>query len=48
MLLKRIAAGQRADFVILNRDPLACNAEDLPGLRVVETYLKGRRVYPAE
>ena len=44
----RIAAGLRADFVILNRDPLACNAEDLPGLRVVETYLKGRRVYPAE
>ena len=42
----RIAAGLRADFVILNRDPLACNAEDLPGLRVVETYLKGRRVYP--
>lgn len=44
----RIAAGQRADFIILNRDPLACNAEDLPNLRVVETYLKGRRVFPAE
>ena len=44
----RIAAGQRADFVILNRDPLACNAEDLPDLRVVETYMKGRRVFPAE
>ena len=44
----RIAAGLRADFVILNRDPLACSAEDLPSLRVVETYCKGRRVFPAE
>ena len=41
----RLAPGLRADFVILGGDPLAGPARDIPGLRVVSTWLDGRVVY---
>ena len=41
--LGRIAAGYRADFVILEGDPL----RDIASARVKETYLRGKRCYPA-
>lgn len=40
----RIAPGYRADFLLLDRDPLACPPEQLSDVRVVATYLQGRRV----
>ena len=36
--------GKRADFVILDRDPLACPVDDIPDTRVLETWLDGRRL----
>jgi hypothetical protein len=31
-----------ADLVVLDRDPLNCPAEELPGLRVLATMVGGR------
>ncbi|MGC9114826.1 MAG: amidohydrolase [Fervidicoccaceae archaeon] len=36
--------GKKADFIVLDRDPL--RAEDLKSVKVVETFLQGRKVYP--
>jgi len=41
----RLAPGLRADLVILRGDPLAVAARDIPGLRVLSTWLDGRIVY---
>jgi predicted amidohydrolase YtcJ len=39
-----LEVGKRADFVILDRDLLACPVDDIPDTRVLETWLDGRRV----
>ncbi|MFM8890698.1 MAG: amidohydrolase [Planctomycetia bacterium] len=36
--------GKRADFVILDRDLLACPIDDIPDTQVLETWLDGRRI----
>jgi predicted amidohydrolase YtcJ len=36
--------GSHADLVVLDRDPVTCPLEDLPGTRVVATVLGGRTV----
>ena len=41
----RLAPGLRAELVILRGDPLAVAARDIPGLRVLSTWLDGRIVY---
>jgi hypothetical protein len=41
-----LAAGKRADFVVLDGNPLAVAAADLGRLRVVETRVAGRPVWP--
>jgi predicted amidohydrolase YtcJ len=38
--------GKLADFIVIDRDLLACPLEEIPGTRVLETYLAGRRVHP--
>ena len=43
----RLAPGLRADFVILDRDPLAVSAAELDELGVRSTWLDGRPVYEA-
>lgn len=40
-----LAPGKRADLVILDRDPLACPAEELRDLQVLETIKDGETVY---
>jgi hypothetical protein len=40
--------GKRADFIILDRDPLTCPLDDLKDAKVRETWLDGRRVWPAQ
>ena len=40
--LGRIAPGFRADFTVLDRDPTAVPAAELPGLRVLRTIVGGR------
>ena len=41
-----LAVGKRADFVVLDGNPLAVAAEDLLRLRVVETRVAGQPVWP--
>ena len=43
----RLAPGLRADFVVLDRDPLAVPAEELDALQVRSTWVDGRPVYEA-
>ena len=44
----RIAVGQRADFLILDRDPLLATPEELRGTRVLQTWIGGQLAYKAE
>ena len=41
----RLAVGEQADFVVLDADPLEADASELRGIRVLETWIGGRRVY---
>ncbi|WP_374409136.1 amidohydrolase [Pelagerythrobacter sp.] len=43
----RLAEGQWADFVIIDRDPLLATPEEIRETRVVETWVGGERVYAA-
>ena len=44
----RLAPGLRADFVILDRDPLAVPAAELDSLKVQATWVDGEPVYSAD
>ncbi|MXP41712.1 amidohydrolase family protein [Altererythrobacter soli] len=44
----RLVAGERADFVVLDRDPLLASPEDMRGIRVLETWIGGAQVYAAD
>jgi predicted amidohydrolase YtcJ len=41
----RLAPGMRADFLILDRDPMMASAAALRGTQVLETWINGERVY---
>ena len=43
----RLAPGLRADFVLLDADPLAVGAARLPTIKVLSTWVDGERVYTA-
>jgi predicted amidohydrolase YtcJ len=43
----RLAPGLRADFVLLDADPLAVDAARLPAIKVMSTWVDGERVYSA-
>ena len=43
----RLAVGERADFVLLDRDPLLAGADEMRAIRVLETWVGGRRLYRA-
>jgi predicted amidohydrolase YtcJ len=43
-----ITAGKRADFIVLDRDVMTCEASDIPGTRVLMTVIDGEQVYLAE
>jgi predicted amidohydrolase YtcJ len=42
-----LRAGKRADFVVLDRDLMAAPVAEIPEIRVLETWLDGKRVYAA-
>lgn len=44
----RIAVGQRADFLILDRDPLLATPDELRATRVLQTWIGGQLAYKAE
>ena len=43
----RLAVGQRADFVLVDRDPLMADVTALGETKVLETWVGGRRVWAA-
>jgi hypothetical protein len=40
-----LEAGKLADFIILDRDILACPVDEIKDIKVRETWLGGKRVY---
>lgn len=44
----RLSVGQRADFIVLDRDPTLAAPSDLRAIRVLQTWVNGRAVYRAE
>jgi predicted amidohydrolase YtcJ len=44
----RIATGQRADFLIIDRDPLLATPEELRATRVLQTWIGGQLAYKAD
>ena len=43
----QLREGERADFVLIDRDPLLASPEDLRETRVISTWIAGRKVYEA-
>ena len=41
----RLAVGERADFVVLDADPLEASPAQMRGIRVLETWIGGQRVF---
>lgn len=44
----QLVVGERADFVLVDRDPLLATPEELRQTRVLQTWIGGRQVYKAE
>lgn len=43
----RLVAGEQADFILLDRDPLLARPAELRATKVLETWIGGRRVFAA-
>ena len=43
----RLAVGERADFLVLDADPLEADPQRLRSIRVLETWIGGQKVYDA-
>jgi predicted amidohydrolase YtcJ len=43
-----IEPGKAADFAVLDRDPVAVDPDELLATEVLETWIRGRRVWPGE
>ncbi len=44
----RIAIGQRADFILLDRDPMLATPEELRAIKVSQTWVGGKLVWQAQ
>ena len=44
----RLIPGERADFVLLDRDPMMATPDQLRATKVLETWVGGRKVYEAD
>lgn len=44
----RLLPGERADFVLVDRDPLLATPAELRETKVLETWVGGRKVYAAD
>ena len=38
-------AGKFADFIILDTDPMICDLNKIPKIKVLSTYINGEKVY---
>ncbi len=47
-LVGSLEPGKRADFVVLDRDYMTIPAEDIPRMQILETWLDGERLFPAD
>jgi predicted amidohydrolase YtcJ len=45
-LVGSLEPGKRADFVVLDRDLMTVPTEEIPRLRILETWLDGERLHP--
>jgi cytosine/adenosine deaminase-related metal-dependent hydrolase len=43
----RLVAGERADFIVLDQDPLLASPAQLRAARVLETWIGGRKIFDA-
>ena len=43
----RLVKGEKADFIMVDRDPMLASAEELRAMRVIETWIGGARIYVA-
>jgi predicted amidohydrolase YtcJ len=43
--LGTLSSGQKADFILVDRDPTTCALSDLPSTRTLATSVGGRFVY---
>jgi predicted amidohydrolase YtcJ len=43
-----LKAGQRADFLLIDRDPLTSSPEEIRRTKVLETWIAGQKVYDAD
>jgi predicted amidohydrolase YtcJ len=44
----RLLPGERADFVLIDRDPMLASPGELRAPKVLETWVGGRKVYDAD
>ena len=44
----RLAKGEQADFVLIDRDPLLATPEEIRATKVLQTWVGGRKVYEAD
>ena len=47
-VLGSISVGKHADFVVLDRDPEAVDPREIDQIRVLQTWMGGKRTNPAE
>jgi hypothetical protein len=40
-----LETGKRADFIVLDQDIMQISSEQIPGVRVAETWVDGERVF---
>lgn len=41
----RLIAGERADFILVDRDPLTATPDDIRATRVLQTWINGAKIY---
>ena len=44
----RLAKGERADFIMVDRDPLLATPEEIRATKVLQTWVGGKKVYEAD
>jgi hypothetical protein len=45
-LVGSLEPGKRADFIVLDRDPMLVPVEEIPAVQVLQTWVDGESVYP--